>query len=151
MQHKIVKLPFKLLRYTLSVPFILILIIPLVILDVFMEIYHRINFPLYGIKTIKRSDYIKIDRNKLSYLGTIDKIWCMYCSYANGLLNYCVKIAGETEKYWCAIKHKSTPNFHEPAHHKNFLPYGDKKSYDEKYGKNEQISHQKNNHSKLEK
>lgn len=135
MQNKLVKVPFKRLRYILSCPFILMMIIPLVILDIFMEIYHRIDFPLYGIKTIKRSDYIRIDRQKLSYLGTIDKVWCAYCGYANGLLGYCVQIAGETEKYWCAIKHKQSSNFHEPAHHKDFLPYGDKEAYKEKYAK----------------
>lgn len=134
MQHKLVKLPFKWLRHCLSGPFILMMIVPLVILDIMMEIYHRIDFPLYGIKTIKRSDYIKIDRQKLSYLGTIDKIWCTYCGYANGLLNYCVQIAGATEKYWCGIKHKPSADFHEPAHHKDFLEYGDKEAYEEKYG-----------------
>lgn len=139
MQHKLAKTPFKWLRHLLSGPFILMMIVPLVILDIFMEIYHRIDFPLYKIKTIKRGDYIRIDRQKLSYLGTVDKVWCTYCGYANGLLNYCVKIASETEKYWCAIKHKPSANFHEPAHHKDFLAYGDQKAYEEKYGENTQI------------
>jgi hypothetical protein len=134
MQNKLVKIPFKKLRLFLAGPLIWVMIIPLVILDIVIELYHRIDFPLYGIKTIKRSDYIKIDRQKLSYLNPIDKIWCFYCSYANGLLNYSVKIAGETEKYWCGIKHKQSPDFHEPAHHKDFIPYGDEEAYSEKYG-----------------
>jgi hypothetical protein len=57
----------------------------------------------------------------------------MYCSYANGLLQYAVAIASETEKYWCGIKHKETPGFHAPPHHKNFAKYGDEKDLKKKY------------------
>ncbi len=113
------------LRYTLSAPFIYAMIVPAVFLDVCLEIYHRICFVLYKLPYVKRSEYIKIDRHKLSYLPWYDKINCTYCGYVNGLFAYAVKIAGETEKYWCAIKHKNIPNFKEPPHQKDFLPYGD--------------------------
>ena len=117
----------------IALPFILIIIIPLIIFDVFLEIYHRICFPLYQIKTIKRNNYIKIDRHKLSYLKFMNKLFCIYCGYANGLLNYAVRIAGDTERYWCAIKHENSKNFKQPEHHKEFLEYGDKKTFDKKY------------------
>jgi hypothetical protein len=134
MQNKLTKIPYKGLRHTLATPFILGMSIPIVILDLTMEIYHHVAFPLYGIPIVKRSNYIRIDRQKLSYLSFGDKIWCMYCGYANGVMAYGVKLAGETEKYWCGIKHKAGGGFIEPAHHKDFLPYGDKKAYEEKYG-----------------
>lgn len=117
------------LRHRMSVPFIYIIIIPLAILDIFLEIYHNICFPLYNIPKINRKDYIKIDRYKLSYLDYIDKINCSYCGYVNGLLKYSTVIAGESEKYWCGIKHKKTKNFVELEHHKDFIEYGDKKAY----------------------
>jgi hypothetical protein len=53
----------------------------------------------------------------------------MYCGYANGLLHYASAIAGETEKYFCGIKHQSDPNFIEPPHHKNFVKYGDEEAF----------------------
>jgi|SRR3989344_1651044 len=121
------------LRIYLSGPFIYMMIIPLVIMDLFITLYHTICFSLYGIKKIKRADYIKIDRHLLSYLGFVDKIHCVYCGYANGLINYTQKITGETEKYWCPLKHKKTKKFQEPSHHKDFLKYGDKKAFNTKF------------------
>jgi hypothetical protein len=116
-------------RHLVSIPFIWMMIIPMVIFDIFMEVYHRICFPLYGIKIVKRSEYIRMDRQKLSYLKFYQKVNCAYCGYANGLMHYGTRIAGDTEKYWCGIQHKQTPGFHPQEHHKTFLKYGDVKAY----------------------
>ena len=136
MEHK--KHPNRRLRHCIAAPFIWLPLIALIILDIFLEIYHRICFPLYGLEYIKRSDYIKVfDRNRLQYLGFWDKINCSYCGYANGLINYARVIAGTTELYWCGIRHKQENNFHEQQHHKdfNFSKYGDKKAFEKKYCK----------------
>jgi hypothetical protein len=125
----------KFLRHSLSMPFITVLIIPIVIMDIFTEIYHRICFPLYGLPCIKRRRYIQIDRHKLKYLTFFQKIYCVYCGYANGVINYWVKIAAETEHYWCGIKHKENPDFIEPEHHKDFAKYGDEEDFNRKYKK----------------
>ena len=117
----------------ISFPFIWFMIIPLFLFDICLEIYHRICFPIYGIKIVRRKDYIRMDRHKLSYLGIVDKINCEYCGYANGLMQYAARIAGDTEKYWCGIKHKRTKGYSEPSHHKGFLEYGDEKAYRQKY------------------
>ncbi|MCK4589649.1 MAG: hypothetical protein KAT77_04340 [Nanoarchaeota archaeon] len=127
MEHKKYSRSF---RHLISIPFILGTILPLVILDIFFEIYHHICFLLYGIKLVKRSNYIRIDRHKLKYLNWFEKIGCAYCGYGNGLLHYMVVIGKETEKYWCGIKHKKYPGFVEPKYHKRFLKYGDKIQYD---------------------
>jgi hypothetical protein len=75
-------------------PLLWILIIPLVILDICIEIYHRILFPLYKLPYVKRGDYIQImDRAKLPYLNIVQKVNCMYCGYANGVVRYWVEIA----------------------------------------------------------
>jgi len=105
------------------------MVFPLVIFDICMEIYHQVCFRLYKIPRVKRSSYVKIDRHKLEYLSTLDKINCAYCGYANGLMQYAVEIAAKTEKYWCAIKHKKANGFVEPVHHKEFADYGDETSY----------------------
>lgn len=116
-------------RHSISAPFIYSMIIPLILLDIWIEAYHRVAFATYGINYVKRKKYIKIDRHKLQYLTFFEKLNCMYCGYANGLLQYSATIAGETEKYWCGIKHKLDENFIEPEHHKEFLQYGDEESY----------------------
>lgn len=125
----------RLLRHLISMPVILILIIPIVIMDISLEIYHRICFSLYRIPYIKRRNYIQIDRHKLKYLNWIQKIFCLYCGYANGVTSYWVKIAGETERYWCGIRHKKNLDFVEPKHHKDFVKYDNKVDFDKKYKK----------------
>jgi len=111
------------------------MIIPMVIFDLFLEVYHRICFRLYGIPIVNRQLYMRLDRQKLSYLKLYDKVNCAYCGYANGLMHYGTKIAGDTEKYWCGIKHEPTKEFIELPHQKDFLKYGDEKAFKEKYCK----------------
>ncbi len=72
----------------ISLPVVWSLIVPLVVFDLWFEIYHRICFSLYGLKYVKRRNYIRVDRHKLKYLKWYQKIGCAYCGYANGLLNY---------------------------------------------------------------
>ena len=112
-------------QHLLSAPFIYVQIAPLLVLDFFMECYHHLCFPLYDLPLVKREKYIVFDRHKLSYLVWYEKVNCVYCSYANGLLQYCVAIAAATEKYWCGIKHSAREGYASPAHHEEFLPYGD--------------------------
>lgn len=116
-------------RHLVSVPFIWMMIIPFVILDIFLFIFHNVAFRLYSLPFIERSKYVRIDRHRLNYLSWIDKLNCAYCGYVNGLLNYASAVSAETEKYWCAIKHNEDKNFIPPAHHKDFIKYGDEKAY----------------------
>ena len=122
------------LRKFLSGPFVLSMIVPLVILDITIEIYHHVSFRLLNIPRVPRWDYIRIDRHKLSYLTPAQKVFCAYCGYANGLLPYAAQIAAESENYWCAVMHEKrgdTDTFNVPPHHKNFLQYGDKDGYED--------------------
>ncbi|MBN2543141.1 hypothetical protein JXI42_09785 [bacterium] len=121
------------LKHLASTPFIWSTVIPLVILDIFTEIYHHVCFPLYGIPLVHRKTYIRIDRYKLQYLKWFEKLNCAFCGYANGLLHYAFVIAGETEKYWCGIKHKKYKGFLPPSHHEGFVEYGDEKGLQRKY------------------
>jgi hypothetical protein len=93
-------------------------------MDIWMEVYHRICFPLYGMPYIKRGNYIIImDRAKLPYLNILQKLYCMYCGYGNGVLRYWAQIAGKTEHYRCGIQHKKQSNSSMVAHQKNFAKY----------------------------
>ncbi len=115
------------LRHFISAPFIYMMIVPFVFLDVVIEVYHRICFPLYGLKYVKRSQYIIFDRQKLSYLPWYDKIHCTHCAYGNGILLYSAAVASETEKYWCGIKHYKARIKALKDEEKDFLEYGDRK------------------------
>lgn len=85
------------------------------------------------MKLIKRKNYIVFDRQRLAYLNPFEKAYCFYCGYVNGFLAYAVAIAGATESYWCAIKHKSFPGFVEEQHQKDFLEYGDAATFKKLY------------------
>ena len=130
------------LRHTLSIPFIYWAWIWLIILDVFVEIYHRICFPLYWIPLVDRKKYFIYKRHKLEYLNIVDKFNCAYCSYWNWLMWYAKEIVAQTEKYWCWIKNPPVDIewFYTPEHHKDFIPYWDVEAFIKKTN-----SEQKNN------
>ena len=93
------------LRNIVSAPFIYAMIVPFVMLDVFLFIYQSVCFPLYRIPKVRRSNYVVVDRHHLGYLNVIEKVNCMFCGYADGLLSYTRQIVSRTEMYWCPIKH----------------------------------------------
>jgi hypothetical protein len=119
------------IRHFLSLPFIYMMIIPAVILDVFITIYHAVAFPLYRIPKVKRCDYIIYDRRFLDYLNIVQKVHCLYCSYINGLFTYTVEIAARTERYWCPIKAANKPLIHHEWY-KDFADYGNPEEWKEK-------------------
>jgi hypothetical protein len=57
-------------------------------------------------------------------LNALEKLNCVYCSYANGLIAYVREIAGRTEQYWCPIKHARRVIGAHP-HYAQFQDYGD--------------------------
>lgn len=111
-------------RNLLSAPFIYPMLIPLLILDLTVTVYQAVCFRLYQIPRVRRSKYIVLDRQYLSYLNGIEKLNCVYCGYANGVIAYVREIISRTEQYWCPIKHaRSIPGVHRRYH--RFLDYGD--------------------------
>lgn len=104
------------------------LILPPVIFDIGVSVYQSICFRLYGILRVKRSDHIIFDHQHLAYLNFFEKLNCVYCSYASGLINYAREIASRTEQYWCPIKHAHKML---EVHHRyaNFLDYGNAEYY----------------------
>ena len=49
----------------LTAPVIYSLIIPVVLLDLFVAVYQRVCFPVYGIPRVCRGDYLAFDREQL--------------------------------------------------------------------------------------
>lgn len=114
----------------LSAPVIYALILPLALLDVFVTIYQRVCFPVYGIERVRRADFIRIDRHHLAYLNALQKLNCVYCGYANGLIGYVQEVAGRTEAYWCPIKHAARIGAHH-AYYAQFVDYGDAEGFED--------------------
>ncbi|MDW3116869.1 MAG: hypothetical protein R8G60_03125 [Roseovarius pacificus] len=112
----------------LSAPVIYSLILPFVLLDLFVTLYQRICFPVYGIARVKRADFIRIDRHHLAYLNGLQKLNCIYCGYCNGLIGYVQEVAGRTEAYWCPIKHAARVGAHH-AYYAQFVDYGDAEGF----------------------
>ena len=93
------------LAVILTAPVIYAGIVPFVLLDLFVSLYQAVCFPVYRIARVPRGDYIAFDRHALAYLNGLEKLNCLYCSYANGLIAWTREIAARTEQYWCPIKH----------------------------------------------
>ncbi|VAX30745.1 hypothetical protein MNBD_NITROSPINAE05-331 [hydrothermal vent metagenome] len=112
----------------LTAPVIWFCLIPGALLDLSITVYQKICFPVYKIPQVKRSDYIVIDRQNLSYLNGIEKFNCVYCGYFNGLVAYVQEVVARTEQYWCPIKHaRKLKTVHN--RYRNFIDFGDADSY----------------------
>ena len=121
-------------RWFVGAPLVWLMIVPVIISDIFLEIYHQIAFPIFGIRKVKRSQYIKIwDREKLPYLTWYEKIGCMYCGYVNGWLHYASVVAGRTQNYFCAIAHLESRGFVPSEYEKSFAKYGDEAALRRRY------------------
>ena len=93
------------IRNVLSAPFIYAMVIPVALLDAFLFVYQAICFPLYRVPKVRRSNYVVLDRHNLDYLNAIEKLNCLFCGYADGVLAYARQVLSRTETYWCPIKH----------------------------------------------
>jgi len=112
----------------LIAPLIYSVALPLLCLDLWLTAYQWLCFPVFGIPKVRRRDYFVIDHQRLAYLNAIEKLNCVYCSYANGTAAYVREVAARTEQYWCPIKHASAiPNPHNRYHH--FVDFGDAQGY----------------------
>ena len=116
------------LAVVLVSPIIYSLILPLVLLDLFVVVYQAVCFRVYGIQRVSRADFIVMDRHHLAYLNPLEKLNCVYCGYANGVIAFAREIGARTEAYWCPIKYSR----HVPAPHSryvHFADYGDAENY----------------------
>lgn len=115
-------------RHILSAPLIYGMVIPLIFLDLTLNLYQQICFRAYGIARVRRRDYLIMDRHQLSYLNSLEKFNCLYCSYGNGLIAFAREVLGRTEQYWCPIKHARKVKAPHSRYGK-FSDYGDAKNY----------------------
>lgn len=132
------------IRHIISIPFIYMMIIPAVILDIFLFVFQQTCFRLYGIPLVKRKEFLSTERKHLDYLNWIEKINCLYCSYVNWMFSYAVEVWGRTEKYWCPIKHaKKNNTFHNWQDH--FADYWDGEGFKKAFNSNKEYFEEKPN------
>lgn len=118
-------------RNFLTIPVIYAMIVPLVLFDLCVTFYQATCFPIFGIAKVCRADYIVVDHQHLAYLNVIEKMHCIYCSYAVGLLGYAAEITARTEQYFCPIKHAHKMLGANPRYER-FLGYGEADDYQRK-------------------
>lgn len=112
----------------ITMPIIYAMVIPMLFLDLFLAFYQWSCFSVYGIRKVKRGDYLVLDHRHLAYLNFFEKGHCMYCSYAVGLMAYATEIIARTEQYFCPIKHaRKIRSAH--SRYANFIAYGEAENY----------------------
>jgi hypothetical protein len=112
----------------LTAPIIYLGLIPFALLDLFLALYQATFVHACGIPRVRRADYLIFDRGTLKYLNFVERLNCLYCSYANGLCAYATEITARTEQHWCPIKHAlrlRSPH----SRYSHFLDYGNADSY----------------------
>lgn len=108
----------------ITMPIIYGMIVPLALFDLCITFYQTTCFPIYGIARVQRAKYIVMDHQHLAYLNGFEKVHCMHCSYAVGMLGYAREITARTEQYFCPIKHaQKILSMH--SRYEHFLDYGD--------------------------
>lgn len=114
----------------LTAPLVYAGFVPFALTDLFVSVYQRLCFPVYGIPRVRRADYIAFDRGDLPYLNLVERLNCFYCAYGNGVAAYFREVAARTEQYWCPIKHaRRIVATHE--RYPRFFEFGDAQAYRE--------------------
>ncbi len=114
-----------------TAPAIYSLILPALFLDLMVQFYQAVCFPVYEIQKVNRAEYVVLDRHKLKYLNWIERLNCVYCGYFNGVIAFVREVAARTEQYWCPIRHALRAKGIHPRY-TQFLPYGDEDRFHER-------------------
>ncbi len=123
-------------------PLILSFSLFLLPLFLYMLFFNYVYFWLRKQKPIDRKKYVRYDRHMIASLSLVDKIWCEYCEWANGSLQWILAVLNEVEKRYCPIKNKENPHCHKVKEwRKDFLsadhtPQEMKDYYKNQYPKN---------------
>jgi len=111
-----------------TAPFVYGLIVPLALIDLCVCLFQLVCFPVWGVARVPRREFFVMDHYDLPYLNAIEKLNCIYCAYANGLVSFIQEVAARTQTFWCPIKHAR--RIRKPHHrYRHFLDYGDAEGF----------------------
>ncbi len=100
------------------------MIVPFAFLDLCVTIFQKICFWAWEIPKVHRPTFVFVDRHHLEYLNGIEKLYCIFCGYANGVIGFTREVAARTEQFWCPIKH-ATKVVQAHEHYANYISFGD--------------------------
>jgi len=114
--------------FLITLPSILIMVAPAILLDIAGSFYQAVNLRAYEIPMVDRKRYIFLDRYALKNLNFMEKFFCVYCGYFNGVMQYVSEIAARTEEFWCPIKYSKKVGF-KHRRYANYLEHEDTTEY----------------------
>ena len=79
-------------------------------LFLYMLMFNRVYFWVRNQNSIPMKPYYNFDRHRIPHLGWMDKIWCEYCEWANGSLQWIMDVVIEIERRYCPIKNQCDPH-----------------------------------------
>jgi hypothetical protein len=113
---------------------ILLFAIALLPLYLFLVFFNVAYFWIRRQKSIDPKPYFDFDRHNIAHLRFADKIWCDYCEWANGSLQWALAITNEIERRYCPIQNQCHPHCEKAKNWRNeFLSYGHKPEDIERY------------------
>jgi hypothetical protein len=89
---------------------ILLFAIALLPLYLFLLFFNVVYFWIRRQKNIDPKSYFNYDRHNIAHLRFADKVWCEYCEWANGTLQWALAITNEIERRYCPIKNQCDPH-----------------------------------------
>jgi len=79
-------------------------------LYLFLIFFNVVYFWIRRQKRIDSKPYFNFDRHRLKHLRFADKVWCEYCEWANGSLQWALAITNEIERRYCPIQNQCHPH-----------------------------------------
>jgi hypothetical protein len=79
-------------------------------LFLYMLLFNRVYFWVRNQNPIDRKPYYRYDRHRVPHLGWMDKVWCEYCEWANGSLQWISDVVNEIERRYCPIQNQCDPH-----------------------------------------
>lgn len=111
-----------------TAPVVYSLLVPMALLDAWVTFYQAVCFRAWALPRVRRRPYFVFDRQKLAYLNALERVNCVFCGYANGVIAYVREVAARTEQYWCPIRHgRRVRDPHD--RYERFVDYGDAEAY----------------------
>lgn len=111
------------------VGFVMIIGFALFLLPLFLYLllFNRVYFWVRNQNSVPLKPYYNFDRHRIAHLGLMDRLWCEYCEWANGSLQWIADIVHEIERRYCPIKNQCDPHCEKAKDwRKEFLPYDHK-------------------------
>ena len=103
---------------------ILLFALALLPLFLFMLFFNVVYFWIRRQKPVALKPYFNFDRHNISHLRFADKVWCEYCEWANGALQWTLAIVNEIERRYCPIQNQCHPHCEKAKTWRNeFLKY----------------------------